>query len=98
LASLYCGTISAARADSKMSSWFETLVGVLQGCVLAPLLFIVMLEVVRAMGDVEDAGILVSGGRINNFQFADDIAILAGGQNGLQPKSVNFIHLAPDLV
>jgi len=93
LENLYSGTKSAVRTGSngEVSSWFETLVGVLQGCVLSPLLFIIMLEVVMALGDNEDAGILVSGFRISNFQFADDIAILADGQNELQ-QQVTQLH------
>ena len=50
LDSLYQSTKSAVRIgmQNEESSWFETLVGVLQGCVLSPLLFIVMLEMVMA--------------------------------------------------
>jgi len=44
-----------------------------------------------ALGDNEDAGILVSGIRISNFQFADDKAILADGQNELQ-QQVTQLH------
>ena len=60
---LYNGTKSAVRVgtNSEMASWFETLVGVLQGCVLSPLLFNVMLEVVIALADVDKSGIMVSG-------------------------------------
>jgi len=57
-----------------------------------------MLEVVMALGDVEDAGTLVSGGRNSNFQFANDKVILTDGKMNYKSKSVHFIHLAPDLV
>ena len=39
LEALYKDTVSAARADGELSSWFSTMIGVLQGCVLSPLLF-----------------------------------------------------------
>ena len=41
LEGMYHNTASSVRVGSQgeLSSWFETLVGVLQGCVLSPLLF-----------------------------------------------------------
>ena len=86
--SLYQSTKGAVRigTQNKVSSWFETLVGVLQSCVLSPLLFIVMLEVVMAISDSEDGGIVVSESKISNLRFADDLAILADGQSKLQKQ------------
>jgi len=93
LESLYRSTKSAVRVGTKgeVSNWFETLVGVLQGCVLSPLLFNIMLEVVMALADVDEAGILVSGARISNLRFADDIAFLADGQPELQ-QQISQLH------
>jgi len=39
----YSETLSAVRVNGSTTEWFETLVGVLQGCVLSPLLFNVSL-------------------------------------------------------
>jgi len=33
----------------ELSEWFETVMGVLQGCVLSPLLFDIFLEMIMAM-------------------------------------------------
>jgi len=95
LESLYEGTKSGVRVgtNGEVSNWFETLVGVLQGCVLSPLLFNVMLEVVMAMADVDETGIIVSGNRISNLRFADDIAFLADGQSDLQ-QQITSLHTA----
>jgi len=41
--------LESAKMVSEVSNWFETMVGVLQGCVLSPLLFNVTLEVVMAL-------------------------------------------------
>jgi len=49
LEALYKGTMSAVRADGDLSQWFETVLGVMQGCVLSPLLFNILLEVVMAL-------------------------------------------------
>ena len=60
--------------QDEVPSWFETFVGLLQGCVLSPLPFIVMLEVVMAIADSE---VHVSEPKTYNLRFADDLAILA---------------------
>jgi hypothetical protein len=39
LMDLHTGTMSAVRMDGQLGEWFETRVGVRQGCVIAPLLF-----------------------------------------------------------
>jgi len=44
LATLYQDTMSAVRVDGGLSYWFATVVGVLQGCILSPLLFSIFLE------------------------------------------------------
>ena len=46
LEDLYSETLSAVRVNGGITEWFATLVGVLQGCVLLPLLFNIFLEVV----------------------------------------------------
>jgi len=39
LEKLYSGTFSAVRAGADITEWFETVVGVLQSCILSPILF-----------------------------------------------------------
>ena len=85
LMALYKDTFSAVRVDGELTDWFKTLVGVLQGCVLSPLLFCIFLEVVMARAlDVEDMGAVVSGRSISNLKFADDIALIAESSTDLQ--------------
>ena len=61
---------------------------VLQGCVLSPLLFNIMLEVVMALGEENQTlGISVSGTVCSNLRFADDISLLADNQEDLQSKA-----------
>jgi Reverse transcriptase (RNA-dependent DNA polymerase) len=94
LGSLYKTIRSAVRVGSsgEMSNWFETLVGVLQGCVLSSILFNVMLEMVMALANVDEAGILVSGSRISNLSFANDISFLADEHSELQ-QQLSQLHL-----
>jgi len=74
---LYEETFSAVRVGRDCTEWFKTVIGVLQGCVLSPLLFCIFLEVVtaRALED-EELGVLVSRAQINRLKFADDNAFL----------------------
>jgi Reverse transcriptase (RNA-dependent DNA polymerase) len=49
LEGIYKETFSAVRVGGDITEWFITIVGVLQGCVLSPLLFNIFLEAVLAM-------------------------------------------------
>ena len=68
-----------------MSEWFETIVGVWQGCMLSPILFNIFLEVIMAESlDKINTGAVMNGRIINNLRFADDIAVLAEKEVDLQ--------------
>jgi len=85
LKALYKETFSTVRIDGEISKWFQTVVDVLQGCVLSPLLFCIFLEVVTArVLDTEDIGTKNSGSCLNNLKFADDLAFAAENELGLQ--------------
>ena len=85
LQALYKETFSAVRVDGELTDWFQTVIGVLQGCVLSPMLFCIFLEVVMARAlEMEETGVVVSGTRFNNLKFADDIALIADEPAGLQ--------------
>ena len=48
LENLHPGTFSALRVDGNLTDWFRTLIEVLQGCVLSPMLSNILLEIVMA--------------------------------------------------
>ena len=75
LESLYSGTFSAVGVRADISERFETVVGVLQGRILSPLLFNIFLEVTMswALHDLDIEAVL-SGHIVHNLRFADDIA------------------------
>ena len=74
---------SAVLFISSIGDWFQTTVGVRQGCLLSPTLFNIFLE--RIMTDALDyEGTVSIGGRtITNLRFADDIDGLAGEEEEL---------------
>ena len=88
----------AVRVDGSLTDWLENLAGVLNGCILAPTLFNILLEVVIALAvrDADNLGALTSGCRISTLRFADDIGVLAEGVENLQSLLL-LIWLAKDL-
>ena len=68
----------------SIGDWFQTTIGVRQGCLLSPTLFNIFLE--RIMTDVleDHEGTVSIGGRtITSLRFADDIDGLAGEEEEL---------------
>jgi Reverse transcriptase (RNA-dependent DNA polymerase) len=98
LESLYKGSLSAVRTNGDIGKWFETVVGVLQGCKLSPLQFNIFLEIIMAMAlkDVE-AGALMNGSIINNLRFADDIAAITESQDDLQMIVDNIVEASKSM-
>ena len=81
----YKETFSAVRVGGNLTEWFNTVVGVLQGCVLSSLLFNVFLEITIITAIDDDAsGAWLNGVKISDLRFADDIALLAESKNQLQ--------------
>ena len=70
--------------NSRIGDWFQTTVGVRQGCLLSPTLFNIFLE--RMMTDAledHEGTVSIRGRTITNFHFADDIDGLAGEEEEL---------------
>ena len=85
LEEMYNETFSAVRGTESYRDWFVTIVGVLQGCVLSPLLFNIFVEImITTAMDESDAGAMVNGEIYSNLRFADDIAVTAEGESDLQ--------------
>ena len=73
------------RVGGKCSSATEVGQGVRQGCLLSPLLFSLYAEAVvkEALADV-DEGVKVGGELLKDIRFADDQAMTADSNQGLQ--------------
>ena len=83
--SLYKNASSAVLLNSQIGEFFNTTVGVRQGCLLSPVLFNIYLE--RIMRDTlhdHQTSISLGGRPLSNLKFADDIDLLGGSERELQ--------------
>ena len=81
---LYNKAASAVHNDSNIGEWFQTTIGVRQGCLLSPTLFNIFLERIMADAFEDHEGTFSIGGRtMTNLCFADDIDGLAGKEQEL---------------
>ena len=70
---LYDKATRAVLFNSSIGDWFQTTVGVRQGCLLSPTLFNIFLERIKTDALEDHEGTVSTGGRtITNLCFADD--------------------------
>src|SRR3954467_11060726 len=75
---------SCVIINNAPSNWFGIDVGLRQGCVLSPILFLIDLnDLLRELKDA-GLGVVVSETQVSNLAFADDIALLANTKEDLQ--------------
>ena len=76
--SFYKDSRCAVRADGEVGEWFQIITGVRQGCVLSPLIFLLVMDwILRRAADTGKNGLeWVSGQRLTDLDFADDTALL----------------------
>jgi len=85
ISSLYMNQEAVVRLTDVMSDPSEIGRGVRQGCLLSPVLFSIYVEMmmIEAMGRV-DEGVVVGGELMKDVRFADDQAMIASSEKGLQ--------------
>ena len=71
---LYDKVTGAVLFNSSIGDWFQSTVGVRQGCLLSPTLFNIFLERIMTEPLEDHKGTVSIGGRTGaNLRFADDI-------------------------
>ena len=83
--SFYKDSRCAVRADGEVGEWFQIITGIRQGCVLSPLIFLLVMDwILRRVADTGNNGLeWVDGQRLTDLDFADDIALLDSTWSGM---------------
>ena len=81
--SLYNDCKSHVRINGSKSDSFGVRVGLRQGCVLSPLLFIIFMDRISRRSTTPEC-VTMGNARVESLLFADDIARLASSSTGLQ--------------
>ena len=79
--SMYDGVKSSVIVNGRLTAWFDIDIGLRQGCVLSPLLFLIFVNDLIKEFKKSDTGVLLGEVRINNLAFADDIVLTANDED-----------------
>ena len=104
---LYSNSSSAVMVDGGISEPFDVTTGVLQGDVLAPFLFIILVDYLLDKASGPDSGVVTfprqsrrypaKVGLLNDLDFADDIALLESSMPRAQSQLTRTADAAADL-
>ena len=102
---LYTNSSSAVMVDGNISNPFSVSTGVLQGDVLAPFLFIILVDYLLLRSSDSGSGVLTHLRKsrrypakvINDLDFADDIALLESSISRAQSQLTRTAKAAADL-
>ena len=86
--SFYCRPVVRVRVNGQQSK-FHVGVGLLQGCVLSPLLFIVYMNWINKCSQADECA-SIGNCRISRLLFADDLVLLSSMEFGLQRALNSF--------
>ena len=81
--SFYCRPEVCVRVNGKQSKPFHVGVGLQQGCVLSPLLFIVYMNWIDKCSQADECA-TIGNCKISRLLFADDLVLLSSVESGLQ--------------
>ena len=88
IVNMYKEMLAFVRTNHGDTSKFQVKIGVLQGSVLAAVLFLIFID--ELAGKLRPLGVQIDGLRIANLLFADDITIIADSQE----KRAQLVRLA----
>lgn len=93
--SMYQGANCRVIHRGELGREFQVASGVKQGCILSPLLFLLVLDWVMTRVNNSQRGIAwqhLSGSRLEDLDFADDICLFASTRNAMEEKLKRLIH------
>ena len=89
--SMYSGLQSAVKLSYGITPFFESLIGVRQGCNLSPMLFNLFLNDLPEIFDSKCDPIRICNTELSCLLYADDLLILSETETGLR-ASINKLH------
>ena len=87
--SFYCRPEVCVRVNGKQSKPFHVGVGLLQGCVLSPLLFIVYMNWIEKCSQADECA-TIGNCKISRLLSADDLVLLSSTESSLQRALNSF--------
>ncbi|CAF1534892.1 unnamed protein product [Adineta ricciae] len=93
--SLYKNCQSCVRINGSKSDYFQVQVGLRQGCVLSPLLFVIYMDKISRTS-ASSTCVQIGNVKVDSLLFADDIARLATSENNLQMALNKFDKVCLD--
>ncbi len=73
--------------NTQLSDWFEVKTGVRQGCIISPILFLIVIDWVMKQTNQGSHGLSWHAANMDDLDFADDLAIFADCIANLQNKT-----------
>ena len=80
--------------NTQLSDWFEVQTGVRQGCIISPILFLIVIDWVMRQTNEGSNGLRWHAANVDDLDFADDLAILADCITNLQNKTNRLSNFA----
>ena len=93
--SFYCRPEVCVRVNGKQSKPFHVGVGLRQGYVLSPLLFIVYMNWIDKCSQADECA-TIGNSKISRLVFADDLVLLSSTESGLQRALNSFAKTRQD--
>ena len=74
------------RTEGELGEWFQIVTGVRQGCILSPLIFLLVIDWVMKKATCDTASGIewLTDSKLKDLDFADDITLLNVSLNGIQ--------------
>ena len=86
--SMYRKTSYYVKIDEKFTEWFDIITGVRKGCLLSPIIFVVVDWVMRQSVDLRDEGLMWQHSNPTDTDLADNIALLMNDKEVVMTDAV----------